>query len=176
MKTLLILAFTALTFTAFAQDSVLTGEMVVANTMAVRNMRRQPAPAFSAFTLDGKKKYITGLRGKVVVLSVWTTSCGPCIREINSFKNIKKRYKDKQVEFIALSPVDNLADIKTFLTKHTLDFGIWYQPSANFVKDYTAVAYPTNYVIDKTGIVRYASPGYSKTNYSDISAVVKQYL
>lgn len=174
-KAAIIILFISVALFATAQDSLM-GRRFYEKHMAVNNLNGKPAPAFSAYTIQGKPVNITELKGKIIVLSVWTTTCMPCVEEINAFKFFKNKYKNKNIEYIAIAPVDNQQAIQVFLTRHSMDFKIWYSPSPNFVKDYIAEEYPTNYVIDRTGTIRYAQVGYSKDGYKDISAVVKQYM
>lgn len=174
-KVAVIILFISVALFANAQDSLM-GRRFYEKHLAVSNLSGKPAPGFSAYTIEGKPVTIADLKGKIIVLSVWATTCGPCIEEINAFKFFKNRYKNKNIEYIAIAPIDNQQAIKAFLTKHSMDFKIWYSPSSNFVKDYIAEEYPTNYVIDRNGIIRYSQVGYSKDGYKDISAVVKQYM
>jgi peroxiredoxin len=172
-KTIIIVFLMSSALFVCAQDSLM-GRRIYEKHIAVQNMNGQHAPEFSAVTLTGKPVNISMLKGKIVVLSVWTTTCGPCIREINSFKFFRNKYRKENIEYIAISPIDKQQDIKNFLLHHDLYFKVWYSPSANFVKDYTADEYPTNYVIDRRGIIRYAHVGYSKFGFKEISAVVKR--
>lgn len=41
-----------------------------------------PAPDFKLSDLNGNTVTLTSMRGKVVLLDFWSTSCGPCIREM----------------------------------------------------------------------------------------------
>lgn len=174
-KAAVIILFVSASLFVSAQDSLM-GRRFYEKHVAVKNLSGKLAPAFSAYTMEGKAVNISELKGKIVVLSVWTTTCSPCIKEINTFKFFKNKYKAKNIEYIAIAPIDKQRDIKAFLVNHTMDFKIWYFPSLNFVKDYIAEEYPTNYVIDRTGIIRYSQVGYSKDGYKEISAVVKQYM
>jgi len=158
-----------------AQEKV-TGQMVYDRLISARNLSGKPRPPFSAVDITGKEFDITQLQGNVVVFCVWNTNCGPCINEINSFKDLKDKYKDRKVSFIAITPIDNIQDIKRFLKSHTFNFDIIYSPSSNFVKDYVAYAYPTSYVIDRQGIIRYAEVGYDKDNVKNITSLVEKYL
>ncbi len=50
----------------------------------------QPAPDFSVTDMSGKKYTLAGLRGKVIVLNFWFTTCAPCIAEMPGLNAIRK--------------------------------------------------------------------------------------
>jgi thiol-disulfide isomerase/thioredoxin len=55
------------------------------------------------------------LKGKVVVVDVWATWCGPCKREIPYLKQLEEEMKGKNVEFVSIS-VDENRDKNKWLT------------------------------------------------------------
>lgn len=63
----------------------------------------QPAPAFEAYTLKGKKMNAQSFKGKVLVLDFWASWCGPCRQEIPNMKQVYQEFKGKNVEFLSVS-------------------------------------------------------------------------
>lgn len=58
---------------------------------------------FSYPDKDGKMVTMAGLKGKVVLVDVWATWCGPCKAEIPHLKKLEEEMKGKDVEIISLS-------------------------------------------------------------------------
>ncbi len=58
--------------------------MVVAAAVFVCSgcTNRQPAPQFSYTLLDGARASSDALRGKVVLVNFWATSCAICVKEM----------------------------------------------------------------------------------------------
>lgn len=52
---------------------------------------------------DGSEKTIGDYRGKVLLLDFWATFCQPCIEKLPELQQMRKRFADKPVEFIAVS-------------------------------------------------------------------------
>lgn len=62
--------------------------------------------------------------GKVVVVNLWATWCGPCRREIPDYERVRKEYAGRAVEFIGLTTEDPRTSanrVKQFV--HDVNFG-----------------------------------------------------
>jgi thiol-disulfide isomerase/thioredoxin len=46
---------------------------------------------------------LSDFRGKVVVVNIWATWCGPCRREVPDYEKVRKEYAGRPVEFIGLT-------------------------------------------------------------------------
>lgn len=93
------------------------------------------------------------LKGKIVVINFWFTTCAPCVAEMPALNKLKEDYKTKDVVFIAFGR-DDTQTIKDFLK--STDFN-YHLVSSDFdlTKDYCLIGgWPTNMVLDKNGIVR----------------------
>jgi peroxiredoxin len=113
----------------------------------------QPAPDFSLTDVQGRTVSLVSLKGKVVVLNFWFTTCLACIAEMPDLNKLQQAYKGKDVVFLGLGR-DDKNRIRQFSTMHQFD----YQLLTNAVKtatDYKVEAYPTSMVIDKNGIIKY---------------------
>ncbi|MFF8916720.1 TlpA family protein disulfide reductase [Streptomyces sp. NPDC015032] len=92
---------------------------------------RKPAPKLDGETLDGKQLDVADYKGKVVVLNVWGSWCGPCRLEAQYFTRVAKETKDKGVQFVGINTRDAQKG-----------------PAISFEKDY-GVTYPSFF--DPTG-------------------------
>jgi peroxiredoxin len=52
---------------------------------------------------DGLKKLLKNDSGKLRLINVWATWCGPCVAEIPDFLNINRMYRNRDFEFITIS-------------------------------------------------------------------------
>lgn len=74
--------------------------------------------------LDDSSFRIADFEGKVVVLNLWASWCGPCRREVPEYEKVRKEYAERSVEFIGLTTEDprTASDrVKQFARK--LNFG-----------------------------------------------------
>src|SRR5919206_3481282 len=50
--------------------------------------------------------HLSDFGGKVLVINLWASWCGPCRREIPDYENVRKEYAGREVEFIGLTTED----------------------------------------------------------------------
>jgi cytochrome c biogenesis protein CcmG, thiol:disulfide interchange protein DsbE len=116
----------------------------------------QIAPNFQVTTLDGQKLSLSDFKGEVVVLNFWATWCGPCKVELpllNAYYKARARYG---LRVLAVTTQDSLplADLKPLAAALAIPM----------VRDLrgpygTLEGVPTNYVIDRDGVLRYGEAG-----------------
>jgi thiol-disulfide isomerase/thioredoxin len=59
--------------------------------------------------------------GKVIVVNLWATWCGPCRREVPDYERVRKHFADREVEFIALTTEDPIT-MRNRVQKFARDF------------------------------------------------------
>lgn len=98
----------------------------------------QPKPAASVLTalpenlLERKIKAVEGssfrladFHGKVLVINLWASWCGPCRREIPEYESVRKEFAGRNVEFIGLTtedPVDASQSVNQFVRQTRFGF------------------------------------------------------
>ena len=130
----------------------------LANDEAELNkLLNQHAPNFTLTDLTGKRWTLAALRGKTVVLNFWFVACAGCVEEMPYLNDLVQNYQGQQVVFLGLA-LDDAKAIKTFLSKHKFAYNLF--PKAGAVsKQYHISMYPTSFVIDPNGVIRFAQLG-----------------
>lgn len=57
-------------------------------------------------SLDDNSFRLADFHGKVLVINLWASWCGPCRREIPEYEKVRKDYAGRNVEFIGLTTED----------------------------------------------------------------------
>lgn len=75
----------------------------LASWPAAAEEERAPAPALALRDLNGKQVSLADLRGKVVVVSLWASWCGPCKQELKHLDALYRRLKGQGLVVLAVS-------------------------------------------------------------------------
>jgi peroxiredoxin len=103
--------------------------------------------------LNGEKITSKSLRGKVVIVNFWATSCATCIREMPQMVETYNKYKDKGLEFVAVAmSYDPPNYVLNFVQTRQLPFKVALDTSGEAAKSFGDVKLtPTTFIIDKNG-------------------------
>ena len=114
------------------------------------------APEVISQDLDGKKVKLSDLRGKVVVLDIWATWCPPCRAMIPHERDMVKRLKDKPFVLVSISADEEKQDLVDFLKKEPMPWTHWWNGnSSGIVEDWNVEGFPTIFILDAKGVIRY---------------------
>jgi thiol-disulfide isomerase/thioredoxin len=122
-----------------------------------------PLPVINVEVLSGKKIDVGGhYKGKVLLLDVWASWCGPCKQELPMLDAMARRLKGQGIDILAVSVDQERANVDKFLRGH----GAWsltiaHDPNGLIAERLQPEKMPTSYVVDRSGIVRYVNAGFA---------------
>ncbi|HAH74537.1 TlpA family protein disulfide reductase [Butyricimonas virosa] len=118
------------------------------------SMKGMPAKDFTYPDMNGKKVSLSDFKGKVVVVDVWATWCGPCKGELPFLKKLEEEMHGQDVVFIGVS-VDEAKDRQKWadFVKNENLLGVQLHASGwgQIAKDYKIKGIPRFMVFDKKG-------------------------
>jgi peroxiredoxin len=120
------------------------------------------APAFELPLADGSGETLSlaDLEGRVVVLDFWSTTCPPCLREMEDLKVLWRRLKPRGVTVVGLSTGgETPAQIARFGKDRSVDYPLVVDRGA-VAAAYQVSSLPTLYVLDRDGRVAATHSGY----------------
>jgi thiol-disulfide isomerase/thioredoxin len=132
-----------------------TGEKLNRGEMATFVFKKSPEP-LTAFTFQdagGKERTIADWKGKVVLLNLWATWCGPCRKEMPGLDRLQKTLGSDKFEVLALA-VDRAGPDKArrFLEETKVErLPLYIDTTARAGSALRAIGMPTTLLLDAEG-------------------------
>jgi len=121
--------------------------------------------------IDKGEFRLADFHGKVVVINLWASWCGPCRREVPDYEKVRKSYEGQEVEFVALTaedPDEDSAAVKRFLKQVTFGFRLgWADRELARALMNGRNSIPQTIVIDSDGRVVKQWSGYAPGRSAD---------
>lgn len=140
-------------------------------------LRPTPAAPEVQFTgLAGERFSAADLRGKVTVVSFWSTTCGPCLKEMPDLVARHKRYAMRGYETVAVAiPSDSPHRIRELAHRRSLPYRVVHDADGTATRDFGRIRItPTTFVIDRQGRVLKRFVG--KADWAAFDALVEKAL
>lgn len=133
----------------------------------------------SDFTLSDIKNNIHQLdkyKGKVVLLNFWASWCPPCVHEMPSMSKLYDDLSSKPFTILAVNLGETKKDMKPFLDKYQVSFPILLDPKRDLAKSWKVFAFPTSYILDKKGKIRYSIAGGFDWNTKEVKDILEKLI
>jgi thiol-disulfide isomerase/thioredoxin len=111
-----------------------------------------PAFQFSYPNISGQKVSLADLKGKVVLIDMWATWCGPCRAEEPHWEKLNEEFKNKSVAFVGVSVDQDKPKWEAYVKEKNLKGIQLHAGSGNTLSDaYKVNSIPRYILIDKSG-------------------------
>jgi peroxiredoxin len=126
---------------------------VIAGAALFFSVRSSSAPAVTFTTLSGKPIVADELRGKVVLVNFWATTCKVCAHELPQIVATYRTYASRGFEVIAVAmPYDRPDWVVDYARREELPFTVALDFEGTINRAFGGVdATPTGFLIDKQG-------------------------
>ncbi len=140
---------------------------------SVQQYRHKPLPAFSFYNIKkARQESLNDYRGKLILVNIWATWCGPCRREMPDLNRLYVEYHIKGLEVLAISD-ENINTINKYLSEHSFEF-----VTGNFMQINSPLAQigtrPVSFLVDQKGNVIDVLVG--SRGYKFFKGWVKKYI
>jgi len=180
-----IILFVLITVTVSFKPAALS---LLTRTLTASTMGDKPISALDSGAAPelGKGAWINSdpltlkeLRGRVVVVDFWTFACYNCRNTLPYLKNWDARYREKGLTIVGVhSPELDEEKVLANVRRETASLGIHYPVVTDndyaTWKAYNVEAWPTLFVLDKQGRVRWTHVG--EGAYEETEKVIQQLL
>ncbi|MFM6985763.1 MAG: TlpA family protein disulfide reductase [Hydrogenophaga sp.] len=114
---------------------------------------RDAAPASTFLLLDGTTTTMAELKGKVMLVNFWATTCVSCVKEMPMLVDTHHKFKDRGYETVAVAmSYDPPTWVLNFAQSRQLPFKVALDNTGELAKNWGDVKLtPTTYLVDKQG-------------------------
>ena len=134
-------------------------------------------PDYSAMNLDGTKFDLAGRRGKVVLLNVWATWCGPCVFEIPELQRIHDAYAARGFEVVGVSGDESgVESVKQFMDEKKMRYPVALDPQGQLANLLQTTVLPTSVLVDRSGKIIWKKYGAIFENDQELDEAIKKAL
>ena len=138
--------------------------------------RQSAAPEVRFVTLAGQNFTTSELRGKVVLVNFWATSCVTCVEEMPKMVDAWKKFSPRGYDMVAVAmSYDHPNLVAEFTQKRGLPFKVALDADGTVAKSFGGVrGTPTTFLLDKRG--RIVKQYLGEPDWTEFHALVERAL
>jgi peroxiredoxin len=149
---------------------------VLAGLMLAACSSRDLPPSFTYTALDGTRSSSQALRGQVVLVNFWATSCTSCVKEMPLMAATHRKYQGRGLQTLAVAMnYDPPAAVSEFAQRRQLPFAVVIDNTGAIARAFADLrATPTTYLLDKRGTIVKRFVG--EPDFTELHALVEKLM
>lgn len=109
-------------------------------------------PALHLSGLDRADIRIDDFRGRIIILNVWATWCGPCRDELPGLQQLQKKFSENELLVIGLNVDDDIHIAREFLLDQKINFANYTDTDMFIAQQILGIRlYPDTFIIAANG-------------------------
>jgi peroxiredoxin len=134
--------------------------------LGIVSSSRPRLPELSFTDAQGRSVAVSAFRGKVVLLTFWTTTCEQCQTEMSWFADFQQIYRDRNLVVLGVSlEQDGWSRVSPFLERRPVNYDI-VMARREVTQPIIGASIPTTLIVDRRGRIAVRHIGYcSKGEY-----------
>ena len=124
-------------------------------------MLSQPvdAPLLSLPDMSDQTHTLTDYRGRIVLVNFWASWCPPCVVELPGLQRLADGLGKSNFALLAVNVGENKHRARRALTMTAFEKTVLLDTHSEAYDRWGASVFPTSYLIDKTGRIRFEAVG-----------------
>lgn len=131
------------------------------------------APGFSLLDPDGNTVNLNSYRGKVVLLTFWTTWCASCRAELPDLEALHNKFFKDGFTVLSVCVEPSAAIVTGYLHHHPVSFPVLIDQRGEVADTYRLSGFPASFILGKDGLIRHKHLGYEK---KDLALYAKEII
>ncbi len=131
--------------------------------------------ALPALTGDGTVS-LHDYQGDVIYITFWASWCIPCRDEMPHLAQVWRQNHDRGFQVIGINVDENAESARQFAREHNIAFPLAWDADRTVSKLYRVPGYPTHFVVDRRGKIRYSAVGFNEDDAAAVSQEVETLL
>ena len=123
-------------------------------TLDARELPREAAIAFALPMRDGETLDFEQLKGKVVLVTFWTSWCPPCRAEEPSLRELATMFSRDSFQLVAVSADDGWDAVDKFFAGRKPPYSVALDRGAIVSRSWGTTKFPESYLVDASGNLR----------------------
>jgi thiol-disulfide isomerase/thioredoxin len=117
-------------------------------------------------SLEGKKLYLSTLKGKVLVMDFWATWCEPCRAQHPLYEQVKQKFGPRgDLVFLTINADEDRTLVEPFLEELMWDRNVYYEDGLGRMLGISSI--PTTILFGKNGLIASRMTGFSPDSFAD---------
>jgi thiol-disulfide isomerase/thioredoxin len=134
------------------------------------------APEWTLFDASSRPVSLSGLRGNVVLIDFWYTTCGPCLMAMPRIQKLHERFKDRGVVVYGINTLTgDSANAIRMMQKKGYTYGLLLN-GGEVASSYIIFGWPTFYLIGDDGTILFRIEGLRVEDEEKLTDIIEHYL
>jgi thiol-disulfide isomerase/thioredoxin len=137
----------------------------------------RPAPELAFSSRDGTQLRLADFHGRVVLVNLWATWCGPCVREMPSLDRLQAAFGDRLLVLAISEDRGGRHVVDPFVDKLALTrLAVFLDAESAAQQAFKVRGLPTSFLIDRNGRILGSLEGGAAWDAPDMMARLEGYL
>ena len=131
------------------------GQPAITDLLGALNLSHYPSgmrpPAFKSRTAAGQTVALADLRGRVVLLTFWTTWCAECRPEMPLFESLHRDFAVQGLTVLGVNVREGTGAVEQYAQELGLTFPLVLDQQGRITTAYGVIGLPTTFLIGRDG-------------------------